>query len=216
MRVCPKCGSNDVSTERRIGGNSRCNSCKYEAKTEKFDASVLKEDYLEKMVDLFLQEAMDEVPEIQNDSGIKRPVNPKPPVTQPVEPPMEEEPPTDETPPEIEEPLTKDIVKYDNIDLNIVNPKTSKFFSFDALRNTLKSINSLLDIQDKLVLLDDNDITNLREIKDKTNRLKLIILKYIANFKSYEQEEIDTIRPIFEKIALGLSKETKIMAKKIN
>lgn len=216
MRKCPKCGSKHILTERRVDGYSSCKECKFKAKTSVFDkAEELKE---EKFLDLFLSEAIAEVP----DNNPSEPSNvPKSPVVEnpaPAEPPVDEN--TDstdmsETPVEVDA-MTKDIIKYDNIDLNVVTPKTSKFFSFDALRTTLKSLNSLIDIQDKISLDDEKDAEVLRNIKEKTVRLKIIILKYIANFKSYEQSEIDTIRPIFEKIGIGLAKETKTMVKKIN
>lgn len=212
MRRCPRCNSTNVVTERRINGNSQCKVCNYKEKTEKFDNNELEEGNRVRTADLFLFEGINEVPDIQTDTPTpQKPTTPQPQTPEPetqVEPDVADE--------VIEDPLTKDIVKYQNIDLNIVNSKTSKFFSFDALRDTLKSINSLIDIQDKMVLKDIKETNTLRDIKDRTTRLKLIILKYIANFKSYEQEEIDKIRPIFVKIAVGLAKETKLMAKNIN
>lgn len=37
-RKCPKCNSENIATERRPNGNSKCLDCQYEAKTQDFDA----------------------------------------------------------------------------------------------------------------------------------------------------------------------------------
>lgn len=41
MKMCPKCGYTGIRTERRPDGNSRCESCKFEAKTKHFDTGHL-------------------------------------------------------------------------------------------------------------------------------------------------------------------------------
>lgn len=37
-RKCPKCNSENIATERRPNGNSKCLDCQYEAPTQDFDA----------------------------------------------------------------------------------------------------------------------------------------------------------------------------------
>lgn len=46
IRRCPKCGSKDVSTERRPDGNSECGQCQYSGLTKYFDTYQLEPDYM--------------------------------------------------------------------------------------------------------------------------------------------------------------------------
>lgn len=42
MRMCPKCGSSNVATERRPNGNSNCKNCGFSDKTANFNYDDLK------------------------------------------------------------------------------------------------------------------------------------------------------------------------------
>ena len=73
-KVCPKCASGQIATERRINGNSRCR-CGYEAPTKQFMQSVAQVD-LEKNEPLYASKDLPRAPygycPICNDVGVAR------------------------------------------------------------------------------------------------------------------------------------------------
>ena len=157
-------------------------------------------------IDLFLLEAEEKEPEEEVEGE-----EPEEVPEEEVNPQMMGNPMMGEASPQVPpHEQTKDIVKYNKLDLNVTKVETSRYFTFNTIQKMYENLKELSAIQDRMITQNDEKISkDFNEIKDKTKRFKEMFYKFLLVFNSYNQKELDVIKEKFEKVITELVKETK-------